>query len=454
MSSTPVFTIPQFQAALATQTASTLTEQWLARAQASMDAGDAIFATLTPARARQAALRVDAQGCRHALAGIPVSWKDVYDQSGEVTRLSSPTTARDAVKRHDAHAVALLESVGAVSLGRTTMTELALSGLGLNPHVGTPINAWSGQEALAPGGSSSGAALSVARGLVAYAMGSDTSGSIRIPAALNGLAGFRPTSMRLSRLGVWALAPTLDSIGPLAHTVADICTIMRAFAVDADAAASKPVRCIVPQGWLCEEVEPAIAADFENTLLRLQDAGVQLERRDVPMLAAPRALFAEYGALVGIEAWMMHREVLAQAACMDARVVGRLRAHSHFPPHHLAILLARRAQWQRELAQMLGDALLLLPTTAIDAPPLVRLAEDAAYFAECNQAILRNPMMASFLDLPALTLPTGCKSNGLPGALMVLGSSGCDEAVLAGGRRLAHCLTGDQAMNMQRVLSA
>ncbi len=413
----------------------------------------AVFTCLTAERARQAAqeaaARLQAGRRLGALDGIPISWKDLFDQAGETTRAGSMTTVSAAPKRYSSMAVGLLEQAGAVSLGRTNLTEFALSGLGLNPHYGTPANVWSGSEALAPGGSSSGAAVSVAAGMVACAMGTDTSGSIRIPAALNGLAGFKPSSTRLSRIGVWTLSPTLDSIGPLAHTVADICTVMRAFAVDAEPAAGY-LKAVVPAGLYSEDAEPQIAAAFEHSIARLQQAGVCIERRPLAALDALPDLFAEYGTLVGIEACWMHQEALAQAEIMDARVVARLRSNQVFPPENLSALLAARSRLQHLMRQELQGALLLMPTTAIDAPPLARLEADRDYFDACNVKMLRNTMASSFLDMPSLTLPTGLNRNGLPAALQLAAPSGCDEAVLAAGQAMARLLTGDAALNALR----
>lgn len=444
----PLLTIARLNHALAHDALDipTLTDAALARARAS----EHIFCALTEARARRLAAQWAQAPRAHPLTGIPVSWKDLYDQSGEVTRAASLTTAFDDARAHDAVSVALLESLGAISIGRTNMTEFALSGLGLNPHFGTPANVWSRDVPLAPGGSSSGAAVSVASGIVAYAMGTDTSGSIRIPAALNGLAGFRPTSSRLSRIGVWTLAPTLDSIGPLAHTAEDICTIMRAFAIDANSARDAPLHFVVPQGRLTENVSPDIAADFAGTLARLREANLPITPLEIPELTAPLALFKEYGTLIALEAWHMHRDALAHAGMMDARVVDRLQSHAHYPASHIGYLLTQRAAWQQTLAARLGDALVLLPTTAIDAPPIAELEADNAFFDTQNRKMLRNTMMGSFFDMPAITIPTGIKANGLPGALMIAGASGRDEAVLHAGRQLASLLTGDIPLNERR----
>ena len=242
------------------------------------------------------------------------------------TGVASLTTRDDAPKLRDALCVAQLKAAGMIAFGRTNMTEFAFSGLGVNPNFGTPVNAWSQGEALAPGGSSAGAALSVVCGIVPVAMGSDTSGSVRIPAALNGLAGFKPSSARVSCIGVWALAPTLDSVGPLAHTVEDICLLMRLLAVDADvvpadnASGTAIISAVVPDGVWTEDVEPQIQRAFEHSLVRLKQAGAEIIRKPLHALDRVASLFSEYGTLVGIEAWHLHQEALTRAHLMDAQV--------------------------------------------------------------------------------------------------------------------------------------
>ncbi|OAM29197.1 hypothetical protein A7P95_04425 [Eikenella longinqua] len=426
-----------------------ITEQALQAASSRRD----IFTVLTEARAgaRKAAERLRSGKRLGLLDGIPVSWKDLFDQAGETTRAASRTTAHQAPASNNAAAVDLLEQQGAVSVGRTNLTEFAFSGLGLNPNFGTPANVWSpAHTLLTPGGSSSGAAVSVAEGIVAYAIGTDSSGSVRIPAALNGLTGFKPTAARVSRIGVWPLSPTLDSIGPLAHTVADVCAVMQGFGM-APAKFSGSLQIVVPTDCYGEDAEPSIQQAFERTLGYLKTAGCEIIRRQLAALAQLPELFAEYGTLVGIEAYRLHHAALAQAELMDPRVASRLQSNQSYPAANLAHLLNRRSQLQQLLRQELQGALLAMPTTAIHAPPLGKLAADDRYFAECNAKILRNTMAGSFLDLPSLTLPTGLDGNGLPAALMLSAPSGSDENVLAAGLAVAQALTGDTVLNEQRA---
>ena len=452
----PVPTIRSLNAAFenGSDSPAALTERLLDKARS--EAARAVFVRITADRARTAARaaqqRLESGRRTGMLDGIPVTWKDVFDQSGETTRLGSLLTAENPPAAQDAPAAALLGNAGTVSIGRTNMTELAFSGLGLNPHFGTPPNPWSPpQHPLAPGGSSCGAAVSVAQGLCAFAMAADTSGSIRVPAALNGLAGFRPTSTRLTRIGVWPLAPTLDSIGPIAHTLEDICTVMRPLGVSAGAApGAGSLKILIPSGLYGEDADESLLRVFEQAEGSLKKAGIAVERRPVPELDGLPELFGRLGTLVGLEAWQLHGHYTRHVGRMDSRVARRLLANAAHPPEHLAELLACRSRLQNALPRRLQGALLLMPATAVQAPPLPRLENDPDCFDRANAAILRNSMAGSFLDTPALTIPAGLTADGLPAALSLSAPAGSDETLLAAGLALARILTGDTPLNRLR----
>lgn len=424
--------------------ATELAETALASAQ-STDA-KTIFTHLTSERALAAARAADRRAARLGpLDGIPIAWKDLFDQSGEQTRAASP--ARDDVSpaQNDAVIVSLLEHAGAVSIGRTNLTQFAFSGLGLNPATGTPHNAWSSSAPLAPGGSSSGSALAVARGIVPLAMGTDTSGSVRVPAALNGLVGFKPGSDRISRIGVYPLAPTLDCVGPIAHTVEDLCLALSVMGFSVPQEADAPL-LVVPEGPLTNEVSQEVAGAFDEALERLAGSGLQIVRRSLSGLDAIAPLFRAHGTLVGLEAFLTLQGLLdgPQVEKIDQRVRQRLEAGRQRKPEDLASLLTARARLRNVVRQELGEALLLLPTTAIAAPDLAALETDDEHFARTNALVLRNTMVGNFLDLPCLALPAGLMKGGLPASVMLCGSGlQCDEIILHAGRRIARILTGD-----------
>lgn len=439
----------EFQAG--TNTPSNVLAQSLEKAKKSTS----VFTLITDKHAHQLAQEADVRlkaGKRlSALDGIPVSWKDLYDQKGFRTTAGSHVYDKQPVKKHDAVTVAQLESAGAVSMGRTNLTEFAFSGLGLNPFYGTPANVWSQSEALAPGGSSSGAAISVANGMVAFAMGTDTAGSIRIPSALNGLVGFKPTAERVSRIGVWALSPTMDCLGPLAHTVEDVCTIMKTFAINADKTPSRSLKVVVPTGTFVEDVEEPTKQAFEQSLARLKQAGIEVIRKKVNSVSRLETLFGEYGPPSGIESLRLYQDILAQQGNqMDPRVSKRMLNNAKFPLSNLAELLHWRARLKVDLLTELQGAMLLIPTTALDAPSLKRLQDDDKFYADCNVKMLRNTTVASFLDMPSLSVPSGLNSNNLPASVLISGVSGTDEEVLQAGRYISRVLTGDVPLNLLR----
>jgi aspartyl-tRNA(Asn)/glutamyl-tRNA(Gln) amidotransferase subunit A len=403
------------------------------------------FISLRPdealAEAARSTLRWAEGRPRGPLDGVPVAWKDLFDLAGTVTTGGSATRRDAAPADADAPVVANLKRAGTVSVGKTNLSELAYSGLGLNPHFGTPRNPFDPERV--PGGSSAGSAVAVAAGVVPGAIGTDTSGSLRVPASFCGLVGYRPTSWRVAREGVMALAPSLDTVGPLATTVADTMLLdaaLRGEALDeptvSRAADASAVTLVVPEGELTEAVDPVVAAVFDAYLERLAEAGVAIERRPVPVLDAAFATLDLHGTLVGAEAAIEHAELLASedADLLDPRVRKRLEAGRLDPADYRALLLARPALEGRLTAD-LGKALLAFPTVRHQAPTLVDLADDDTYF-EMNAKTLRSTMVASYLDLPSLSLPCGTDEDGLPVGLHLSALTGRDAALFRDARSI------------------
>ena len=349
-----------------------------------------VFTQLTAERARAearaAAARLRAGTPRGPLDGVPVAWKDLVDVAG------TPTTAASALRRglapaaEDAPAVARLAAAGMVCVGKTNLSELAFSGLGLNPHFGTPPNPL--DAARAPGGSSSGSAVAVAAGVVPCAIGTDTSGSIRVPAAFCGIAGFKPSLARVDRGGVLPLAPSLDSVGPLATTVADLIALdaaLRGAEAPAAAAGIDGLRFVVAEGPPVDDLDPGVAAAFAAALDALAAAGAEVERRPVAALEETMELLATHGLLVAHEAWRTHEALLDSpgAAGLDRRVLRRLRDGRALPPAGRTALLDARPRVQATLERELGGALLLTPTAPHVAPPIAPLeADDDVFLAD------------------------------------------------------------------------
>ncbi|HSK39820.1 MAG TPA: amidase family protein [Arenibaculum sp.] len=389
-----------------------------------------IFTRFDAARIMAAAAAVDAapELLEGPLAGLLVSIKDLFDEAGETTAAGSlhfrdaPAAATDAV------AVARLKAAGAVPFGRTAMSEFAYSGVGLNPHFGTPGN--SRDPARIPGGSTSGGALSVALGLADVALGSDTGGSVRIPAAFNALAGFKPTQAKVPLDGAFALSGTYDSIGPLAR---DIRTCAAVHAVLSGEA--RPQRTVreagslrvgVVRSVLAETVDDQVAADFDLALDALRRAGVDLVDVDIPQLADAGAANR---VIVAADAHRIHEGHLdALEIVGDPRVLKRIRAAEGFAEGEEAGARARRAAAVTAFGDIArGFDAFVAPTVAV-VPPAIEAVE--ADFDRLNALVLRNPSAVNFLDGCAATVPMSAATD-LPTGLMIFGPGGSDWTVLA-----------------------
>jgi len=413
-----------------------LVDEALARIADSAGEGKRAFLRVYAEQARAAAEaqdRLRAAGIAGGpLAGIPISIKDLFDVAGEPTTAGS-TALRDAPPaRHDAPIVARLRAAGAVIVGKTNMTEFAYSAVGINPHFGTPGNPH--DRTRIPGGSSSGAAVSVADGMAAAAIGSDTGGSVRIPAALCGLTGFKPTQARITRAGAVPLSPTLDSIGPLARSVAD-CAVLDAVLAGQEPvvpAAVPPERiCLaVPQTQMLDGLDGAVSAAFARACSALSRAGVRLIDLPLPELGELPALNA-MGGFTAAEAYLWHAELIARhGAEYDPRVRGRIERGREMTAVHYLEISERRAELIAAVERAtVGFDGLLLPTVAITAPPIAAFAEDAEY-TRLNVLLLRNTTAINQLDGCAITLPIE-KPGEAPVGLMVAGNRGRDETILA-----------------------
>ena len=368
-----------------------------------------------------------------ALDGKIVSIKDLFDVAGEQTLAGSIIRRNAAPAQRDALVVQRLRAAGAVIIGKTHMTEFAFTAVGLNPHYPVPGNAT--DQRLIPGGSSSGAGVSAAEGTCDIAIGSDTGGSIRIPAALNGIVGFKPTASRIPLDGSFPLSPVLDSLGPLARTVAD-CAI-----ADAVMAGEQPIppvarpiaglRIGIPQGRLLEELSPEIADAFAASLERLAKAGAEIVDCTLDDLIERLADATRIGSIAGLEASRIHAGWLNDdAAPVDDRVKLPLRRRLTVPDAAISALLETR----RELAAAMDERLspydlIALPTTPIAAVPIASVETDLAEYNRVEGLLLRNCQVANQFDLTAITLPM----PGLmrPAGLMLVGRNGTDATVLA-----------------------
>jgi aspartyl-tRNA(Asn)/glutamyl-tRNA(Gln) amidotransferase subunit A len=402
----------------------------------------AIFTCLTEARARREAAaagrRLREGRGRGLLDGVPVAWKDLFDLAGLPTTAGSRVLEAAPAAAADAPVVTRLAAAGMVCIGRTNMTEFAYSGLGLNPHFGTPRNPHGRDAPRAPGGSSSGSAVAVARGLVPVAIGSDTGGSVRVPAAFCGVVGYKSSTGRYPIEGAFPLAPTLDTVGTFARSVADAVLIDAALcgrvAPTIGRGSLAGQRLIVPRNVVFDEAEPAVVANFEAALARLAAAGAVVERLAVPLLDAVQSLTATRGAITAAEAFALHAErVQGEAAArMDRRVVRRIRGGGAIStPDYITLLQERRRLIAEFVATYGPGAILAFPTTPHVAPRIDTLEADDELFARVNLRTLRNTMIGNFLDWCGVSLPSGMDADGLPTALLLSAMPGADEALLA-----------------------
>jgi len=363
------------------------------------------------------------------LHGLPITVKDNIDVVGQTTLAGTLVCEGEPAATQDAPVVQRLRQAGAVLMGKTNMSEFAFSGVGINPHHGTPRNPCDTEVARIPGGSSSGAAVSVALGLAFAALGTDTGGSIRIPAALCGLVGFKGSQSRIPLAGVMELSRLLDTVGVISRHVRD--------SLQVDAVLSQqplpmhPVdlshlRFAVPQTLLLDDLEPAVAEAFERALSRISAAGAQVVDIAFSGLGNIAALSMP-GGFSPVEGYAAHHARLARAPDrIDPRVMARMTLGRDVSALEYIGLLDRRRAWMAQAQETLkGFDAMLSPTVPMCAPELTPLLTNDDAFFKVNRLLLRNPSAINYLDGCAFSLP--CQAPGdLPVGLMVSGVHGSD----------------------------
>ncbi|RQO45934.1 amidase [Variovorax sp. KBW07] len=371
------------------------------------------------------------------LAGLAFTAKDLFDVAGQPTPAGSVVLSHAPAAKADALSVARLRAAGGVLTGRTNMSEFAFSGVGVNPHYGTPANVSDLATPRIPGGSSSGAAISVASGAAFIGLGSDTGGSIRIPAALNGIVGFKNTARLTPADGALPLSTTLDTVCAMTRSVRDAITaheILAARTVTAGSAAIGAYRLAVVKNVFFDGIESAVAAAFERSLKALRAAGARIEEIELPELADLQAINAT-GGFSAAESHAWHRLLLERSgAGYDPRVAQRILRGAGMKAHEYIDLIHARRDWIARVEKALApfDAV-LSPTVPITAPSIVSVAPGAERdeeFFRVNALLLRNPSIINMLDGCAISLP--CHAAGeLPVGLMLWHAGLHDDAVLA-----------------------
>jgi aspartyl-tRNA(Asn)/glutamyl-tRNA(Gln) amidotransferase subunit A len=370
------------------------------------------------------------------LDGRIVSIKDLFDVAGEPTMGGAKVYENAPPAEADAPIVQRLRAAGAVIVGKTNMTEFAFSGIGMNPHYGTPGNP--ADRKRVPGGSSSGAAVALADGMCEISIGSDTGGSVRVPAAFCGVTGFKPTQCRIPRTGAMALSLTLDSVGPLTKTIAD------AAETDAILAGETPAKLVprqpsslrlaIARGRLLGGLDQAVEGAFDRAVALLNRAGARIVEIDIEPLLDYLDRVHAIGSITAVEAAYVHRDVLANRAKeIDRRVVRRIEAGCNVSgADYVRMIELRRAAVDQAAQQFAPYDAIILPTTALAAPLVDDLARDDELFARVNLQVLRNTTVFNLLDCCGLSLPIP-DAGPLPIGFMMMGTRGSDANVLAAG---------------------
>ena len=399
---------------------------WRTQALAAADASDGL---------RKAGV---AQG---PLAGIPMSIKNLCDVAGETTLAGSKALEGAPPAKADAPVVERLRRAGAVIVGSTNMSEFAFSGIGFNPHYGTPGNP--ADRKRVPGGSSPGAAVSVADGMAVAALGTDTGGSVRIPSALCGITGFKPTARRVPIDGVVPLSTSLDSIGPLAASV-ECCAIVDAVFANEPVDVPAPARLdalsfAVPKHYVLNDMDATVSRAFDRALKALSAKGVRIAEIDLPMLEELPAINAK-GGFAASEAYAWHRDLIARRGDVyDQLVAARIQRGAQMTAADYIEVLAKRADLQRRVSAITRnfDAV-VMPTCPIVAPTLNEIATPEGFTAK-NMLVLRNCTVGNFLDRCGASIP--CHQAGeLPVGFMVMGEAMSDHRTLAISRAVASVL--------------
>lgn len=421
-------TIRELQRALDTgeTTAVALTEQALARIADPNGEGSTTFISVYGDQALAAAQASDilrqAGLSRSALEGIPISIKDLFDYKGDVTRGASALLKDAPAATENATLVQRLLNAGAIIIGRTNMTEFAFSGLGINPHYGTPKAPWNRDTGHIPGGSSSGAGVSVSDGMAVAAIGTDTGGSIRIPSAFCGITGFKPTAERVPTKGVMPLSHSLDSSGPLANSV-ECCALVDAVLSDEPEPSLERLdpahlRLLMPTNYVFKHADEAVLTQFQAAVSKLKAQGVQIDEMEIPELDE-LPYINRLGGFVCAEAWFYHKaDIEEQPEAYDPRVASRiLRGKDQSAADYIELEQARSSWIARMEALLAPYDGLIMPTTPLTPPTIADLADEDAYF-NANGLILRNPAIINFLDGCALSLPCGTKGEAPVGFML------------------------------------
>ncbi|WP_412916639.1 amidase [Erwinia sp. MMLR14_017] len=384
-------------------------------------------------QAHQAGVRWQNHAALSPIDGLPVSIKDLFDVKGEATTAGSRLLVNAPAATADASVVTQLTQAGAAIVGKTNMTEFAFSGLGINPHYGTPANPWQREEKRIPGGSSSGAAVAVASGMSLGAVGTDTGGSVRIPAALCGLTGFKPTASRIDQRGTLPLSASLDSIGVIAYDVRScwlLDSVIAATPLELQTFALRQAQFAIPQTRVLDDMDEEVTQAWQRAIATLRNAGATLTELPLQELAELNSMNAR-GGITASEAWQWHqRTAQAQPEAYDPQVLVRIQRGSLLTEQDAAELYQQREAWRQRINLALtGFDALLMPTVPRIAPTIASL-DDPQRYMEINALMLRNTSVINMLDGCALSLPCHLPGNA-PVGLSLASVHGDDARLIS-----------------------
>ncbi len=413
--------------------------------------GHVTFLSLYKERALEEADAIDAarKAKRHTspFSGIPISIKDLFDVAGQVTTAGSHVLNEQRPAVHDAPVVKALRQAGFIIIGKTNMTEFAYSGLGMNSHHGTPASPYDRKTRRIPGGSSSGAAVSVSDEMAAAAIGTDTGGSTRIPAALCGLVGFKPTAERISTKGAVPLSTSLDSIGPIANTVA-CCALLDAIMagdknIEVEPFPEVGLRLGVLNGFATDSLDGVVATSFEDALQRLGKRGILIKNHYLPELESYYA-HSNRACLVGAEAFAYHQSFLTERTdYYDPWVLERIKSSSTYSAADYIDTVKRRTNCQQKtLEKGAGLDAIVLPTVPLIPHAIADLTNDPEESLKVNALNLRNTSIANTLNAPSISIP--CHGpNEPPVGFMLIGKPGADRELLSIARSIEPIIRKD-----------
>ena len=427
-----------------------VTQCLLSRIEKSMD--DRVFLEVVPERAlaeaKTAAARYKAGRLLSPLDGVPVAWKDLYHVAGTRTTAGSILLKDSAPQTADMPCVANAVAAGTVTMGKLNMTEFAYSGLGLNPHFGTAFNPNDRETPRSPGGSSSGSGAAVASRLVPIAIGSDTGGSVRVPASYNGTVGFKTSTGRIDKTGIVPLAVAYDTIGPLARSVEDCILadmVMRGAAMSPVCRADlSDLKLFVPTNIVLNDAEPAVMENFERSLRALEARGVRIARGRFELLDVVSKLTADHGTIIAAESYAEYHEIAdgEDGKRIDRRVLARMLMGKAMSARSLLEIQRTRAKVVPQVSAALDGALLVMPTTVITAPAIAPLEADDDVFFRINTLTLRNTALTNVLDMCGVAMPNGRDEKGLPTSFLVSAPWDEDERLL-GAALAMEAIVGD-----------